>query len=60
MSHFESIAVELLEALKSAVEHLEYCGYGDSWERGCANHDKLPEKLQFAISKAEGLLNVKS
>ena len=44
---------ELLEALKAAVEHLNYCGYGDSYERECARDNKLPELLETVIKKAE-------
>ena len=47
-------APELLEALKSAQAHLEYCGYGDKWERECAREDKLSERISKAIAKAEG------
>ena len=37
---------ELFDALEMAVEHLDYCGWGDRWERGCAMekggiHDKI-------------------
>jgi hypothetical protein len=46
---------ELLEALKEAKGHLEYCGYGDAWERECALDcdDPLDQKIANAISKAE-------
>lgn len=27
---------KLATALKHAKEHLDYCGYGDKWERECA------------------------
>jgi hypothetical protein len=27
---------ELREALHKALEHLDYCGWGDSWERECS------------------------
>ena len=49
----------LLEALLAAQEHLEYCGYGDSWERECAmqKDDKtgmnLPELIEAAIAAAK-------
>lgn len=36
---------QALNLLKEATDHLEYCGYGDSWERECAVKDKLPERL---------------
>lgn len=47
------LAQMLYLALKEATEHLEYCGYGDSWERQCAYSEKLPEKLEAAIEAAE-------
>ncbi len=43
---------ELLDALKDAEDHLEYCGYGDKWERECAREDGLAEKIEKAIAKA--------
>ncbi len=45
-------APDLLEALKAAKEHLEYYGYGDSWERECAIG--LPTMIEYAITKATG------
>ncbi len=45
-------APELLEALKAAEDHLDLCGYGDSWERECS--EKLPGLIANAIEKAEG------
>lgn len=44
---------ELLEVLKLAQEHLDYCNYGDNWERECAKHNKLPEKISNIIEKVE-------
>jgi hypothetical protein len=44
---------DLLAALKLASEHLDYCGYGDSYERECAMDAKLPELIANAITKAE-------
>ncbi len=49
-----SAAPELLEALIDAKEHLEYCGYGDKWERECAESEGLEDKINKAIAKAEG------
>ena len=49
-----SAAPELLEALIDAKEHLEYCGYGDSYERKCAESEGLEDKINKAIAKAEG------
>jgi len=45
---------ELLEALEVAYGHLEYCNYGDSWERECAVDAKLPQMLEAVIAKAKG------
>lgn len=44
----EKIAL-LQDALEAAQAHLEYCGWGDSWERECAEHAGLPEKIQAAL-----------
>lgn len=44
---------DLLAALKKARDHLEYCGYGDSYERSAAVAAKLPELIDAAIAKAE-------
>lgn len=43
----------LFKALQLAVEHLEWTGYGDSWERECATFSKLPERLNTALQEAE-------
>jgi len=41
---------ECLErALQAAKEHLEYCGYGDKWERECAEASKLEEQIEEAL-----------
>lgn len=43
----------LLEALKKAEAHLDYIGYGDSWERGCAEEAHLEETIKEAIRQGE-------
>ena len=40
---------QLYEALVLASEHLNYCGYGDSWERECAKEENLEVKIDNAI-----------
>jgi hypothetical protein len=47
---------ELREALTDARDHLQYCGYGDKWERECAQSAKLPQQIQKAIDKADEFL----
>lgn len=47
-------APELLEALQAAWEHLQYCGYGDKWERNCAKSTGLDAQIRSAIDKATG------
>jgi hypothetical protein len=42
----------LAKALKEAIDHLDYCGYGDSWERECAHDSGLPDRLETAMAKA--------
>lgn len=44
---------QLLEALVAASDHLDYTGYGDSWERECAQASKLEEKIHAAIEAAK-------
>jgi hypothetical protein len=44
----------LTEALQAAYDHLEYCGYGDAWERECAlsGKDPLDKKIEAALASA--------
>lgn len=57
MSRFDQAAVirVLVEALEAAQEHLEYCGYGDGWERevALAGPDPLDKKIESAIKLAK-------
>ncbi len=39
------------ETLESASQHLQYCGYGDKWERECAG--ALPEEVDKAVKAYE-------
>lgn len=45
----KNITKELYQALLAARDHLDYCGYGDNWERECARADKLEEKIENAL-----------
>ena len=47
---------ELISALKAASEHLDYCGYGDSWERECAQSSKLPQQIESALTAGKEFL----
>lgn len=40
---------KLLAALKSAQAHLDWIGWGDSYERSCAREAKLPDQINDAI-----------
>jgi len=42
----------LLAALETAHRHLEWCGYGDSYERECARDSGIPEQLETALAAA--------
>jgi hypothetical protein len=44
-------AKELVALLAEARNHLEYTGYGDSWERSCAVETKLPERLNEMLER---------
>lgn len=39
----------LREALTAARKHLEYCGYGDKWERECAMAQGLEKQIDNAL-----------
>ena len=43
---------------QEAVAHLEYCGYGDSYERDCAKEDKLPERLEKMNVRIDQILKL--
>lgn len=53
MNERSKLEKELYEALQAAQCHLEYCGYGDSWERECASEQKLEQKIQNALRAYE-------
>ena len=42
---------ELYDALKEASAHLDYCGYGDRYERDCARESGLMEKIEKALEE---------
>ena len=48
---------EVIEALQEANDHLEYCGYGDSWERECAIDGGLDKKIEAALEKGNKVLD---
>lgn len=52
MTDAEKIAM-LRAALQAASDHLDYTGYGDSWERECARGQKLPEQIEQALEKTK-------
>jgi hypothetical protein len=44
---------QLYTALKEAHAHLEYCNYGDEWERSCA--EGLDKQIRAALDAARNL-----
>ena len=46
---------EFIKLFKDMAQHLDYCGYGDSWERECADERKLPERVDKMLEKIEKL-----
>jgi hypothetical protein len=46
------IIIQLFDALILAQLHLNYCGWGDSWERSCAEEENLPEIIENALGLA--------
>lgn len=53
LSSEKALIIKLLVTLQAASNHLEYCGYGDKWERECATAEKLEEKITAALEEAE-------
>ncbi len=49
---------KLMKALEAAQYHLEYCGYGDKWERECA--EGLPEQIDEALREAKLTQTIKT
>ena len=45
--------IELRDALEAARDHLEYCGYGDAWERECAEARDLSGKIERALESSK-------
>lgn len=48
---------QVVNALYEARGHLGYCGYGDSWERECAEEQGLPDTIDDALAAAEKVLS---
>ena len=44
-------------ALHAAKAHLDWCGYGDKWERECARHQKLPELIDSTLAATDSGLD---
>lgn len=44
---------KLFRALTAAQQHLDYCGYGDKWERECAEASGLEEQIKKALAATE-------
>lgn len=49
-------ARELRKILIEAANHLEYCGYGDSWEQSCAREAKLPSRIEDVLEHADWII----
>jgi hypothetical protein len=47
---------QIVLALFDAKEHLEYCGYGDHYERECAKEEELPKQIANALILGNKLL----
>lgn len=44
---------QLYDALSEAWEHLNWIGYGDSYERECFRENKIGTKIETALKAAE-------
>jgi len=54
----EKLINQLVEALDAAHKHLQYCGYGDSWER--EGHEVLDKQIVKALEKGNQFLKPKT
>ena len=45
------LEAELLDALKLAQTHLEYCGYVDNWERDVADAQQVAQQIDGLLHK---------
>lgn len=43
---------QIVELLAECIDHLEYCGYGDSWEREGATDSGLIERVMKFLEVA--------
>jgi len=50
MSIDKEIINQLHAALKAASDHLDYCGYGDNWERECARASGIEKQIEDALA----------
>lgn len=48
----------LAKLFQEAVAHLEYCGYGDNYERECADADKLPQRLERMSKRVDKIFEL--
>lgn len=52
----EAVVFETADIMSEAHQHLDFCGYGDSYERELARKDKLDERLTAAEARAAAFL----
>lgn len=54
---YRVLAKQLYAALEDASVHLEWCGYGDIYERSFAREARLQEKIEKVLEAAKLLLD---
>ncbi len=59
-TELKKVIRKLHNTLEEAEAHLEYCGYGDSWERECAEASKLEDKITKALAAGKKVLSSKT
>lgn len=50
--------IKLAKLFQEAASHLDYCGYGDEYERSCAKDDKLPQRIERMRSRIDKILEM--
>lgn len=64
---YETLIAALKARLKEAVvmldeahKHLEYCGYGDAYERECARDEKLDQRITAVLENNSEFLEAQA
>lgn len=49
----QNLSTEDVNTIHDMADHLDYCGYGDNWEREGAIAQKLLERVEKLLNKLQ-------